>query len=352
VTPDFEENMRDAYEADELDIDFLQKNLIPHFSSLFQNSFNKILKEFEKIIIRFETLEMNCYFKKLNIRNLSNGKNFSITKNINRDRKSLYYLRDPDHNLFTFLHQEIIFDYWRKKQNFFQRPLLRKYWSALHLPFHNFGSQNMNKMAFAPRDLHKKKTRLKDRFFRGEMMMEELKQMQRELAILMALIRMVTFREKLKYEQIILDLIIFTGNGKPQFDVFSCEKILDTAKGYMEFVEISLKNGEPNWAFMKENINHFQDRLLFVCNIVENLGKLDLDLTDFVTPKICDDFQVIKMMQKKLENCEEESPNLMKSNCLFFCFYFFFKNHSSIEIFYSFSLIIIQEYLLSFIIFL
>ena len=158
-------------------------------------SFARVVAAFEKLIIRFEKKELEYFLSKSAnwaAKYLLNKKGFT------RQRFSLFMLWDPCSRVFDYQSQSLIFDYWRKRQQQLRRPLLRCYWGVVHSPFSGFGKQNSKKIAFQPRKMKKKKTRVGSRYLRGICMLANLKSLRREMRMLQNLLRMVTLRERLK----------------------------------------------------------------------------------------------------------------------------------------------------------
>lgn len=291
--------MKNTYEADSFDIDFLKQTLLPQNPGLERVSFESLIRYFEKFIIYMEEKELSEFVNRKKV-NHKTRKKIAKFCEISRPKMSFYSLRDFDHDIFSLPNQSLIFDYWRKKQNFYKRPLLRKYWKVLHIPNHNFGSQDFRKLSFAPRTLERKQTRFKDRLFRTENAEEQILELLKESHDLMELVRLVTFREKVKMQQVLFEFSINKNNLRKR--VTDVDYVLDEVEGFLEFnkgKEVGLRG---DFEGGKEEAFNFQDRLLFLCNLVEELDNLGFRLSDFGSQYLAYTSQELRDIQTKILN--------------------------------------------------
>jgi hypothetical protein len=298
--------MKSRYEADALDIDFLRTTLLPPNPQLQALPFQSIVNVFEKFIEYMEEKEIAEFLKKKKFCQIVRKKNsgFPTANEIWREKLPLYFLRDTEHELFSLPNQSLIFDFWRKKQNYFKRPMVRKHWKLLHIPRHNFGSQDLRKLSFAPRKLERKQTRFKDRFLRKDNAHALMLQLLKESKDLMELIRLVTFREKVKYE-----LVLFEFSSRP-WNVMKkaahVDVVLDKVNEHLDFIESENLNCVCPFEGGKTEALSFQDRLMFMCNLVEELDGLGFELDDFLSHDAPITSQTLKQIKSKMLNGKDD----------------------------------------------
>lgn len=183
-----------AYEADGKDLRFLEglraSRLVPA-----EVPFEALVSSFEALVSRFERREIEHFLRQT--AELSAKPCFG-KKSVSRQRFSLFMLWDASSAALGFAAQTRVFAHWRRRQVALRRPLLRAFWKVAGLPFSGFGRQDPRKSAFEPRRNKKKKTRLGSRGLKGGSLLRSLRGLRREMRLLLALVRMVTARERLK----------------------------------------------------------------------------------------------------------------------------------------------------------
>ena len=189
-----------------------------------------MISAFQKIIEHFESTEMDIFFENQK----RNKFQFSSSEIFIRKELPLEKLKIKNEKVFNEFEQSLILTHWRKRQLKLNRPLLRKYWKIVHLPFNGFRSQNQKKLAFAPRDEKKKKTRINNRCLRGEMMSLKLEELKYESSQLLGLVKMVTLREKLKMQHLLLQFRVPETNSKVRVKVI--DRLIEDTRDLLTFL--------------------------------------------------------------------------------------------------------------------
>jgi hypothetical protein len=248
-----------------MDILFVQELLLENKRNFGVSKIDIIISNFEKIITNFEKLEFQNF---LNHRSNLIHKLSQEKKTISRKRFSFRMLY-IENNIFNRYYQSKIYHYWRVKLQYLNRPLLRCFWKIIHFPFHGFDKQDPYKIPFEPRPKKKKKSRLKSRCLKGKLMIPKLKELRKECHQLLEIIKMVKLREELKLQRELMDFFPFKNQ--------KTEKVLDKVKDVLG----DNGNGSDFSDFYEK-----EDMMVYCCNVVEDLGKIDMNLEDFKSGRI------------------------------------------------------------------
>jgi hypothetical protein len=241
-------------------------------AALSNISFGKLIKCFEKIIIRFEKKEFQDFLESRKKLTFQHGK-----KSKKRKKNSFESLKDKSEKHLNIYCQLRIYVYWRARTDILKRPFLRCYWKILHVSFHGFRNLDPNKNPFAPRPRNKKKIRLKNRCVRGSLMLQRLKQLRHELNQSLELVKMVTLREKLKFQSELMTFYPFS--QKLEVQSKKREKIIDKVRVVIQKDKLVKMTKNQLKEISKRNEN--QDQMIFVCNLIESLSSSGLHLNDF-----------------------------------------------------------------------
>lgn len=242
---------------------FIQELVLENKRNFGGSSQEKILAYFEKVIIHFEKLEFE-YFIKNHFELVK--RNSQVKKPILRKRFSFNMLYDKNNRVFNKYYQSKIYHYWRVKLQFLDRPLLRCFWKIVHMPFHGFGFQPLNKSPFEPRPVKKKKIRLKSRFARGRLMLPKLQELQKESTQLLEIVKMVKLREELKLQEVLITYFPEKSGER--------EKVIDKVRDV-------LASDDYKEEGMEKDVYSEEDLMMYCCNLVEGLDKIDMNLEDF-----------------------------------------------------------------------
>lgn len=234
------------------------------------------VEQFEKLIRHFELTEhsdFRNYFKNTKSNPLSAK---PVTLKPKLPNVDLYLQSGTP--LFPFTRQDRVIAYWRQRQKELRRPLLRKHWRILHLSNHGYGEQDNNKLAFANRTNNKMNLRKSNRMLSGLPLVEKLRELLRENRQALFMVRMVRQREELKLDQLLLgfrrkEATRLVGHVSGHLE--SASQLLAQAK---EEVLAEEPFAEPS---REDKEDHEQDCLAYFCNIVTELGALDLQLENF-----------------------------------------------------------------------
>ena len=275
VSANFEKSQKWKYEADHIDIQFLQGKFMQLHSSIKLQPFCLVISSFEQIIIRFEKIEME-YFISKNID--PNKRNYTVNKTLFRQMFSLYQLWDIKHKIFNRSAQSSIYKYWRDKQKTLRRPLLRCYWYIIHNYLSNFGPQDPKKLAFAPRPTNKKKIRTNSRCLKGERMLDRLSDLMSQMEKLRKLVKMTTLREKLKLQN---ELINRKRSDFKNFIVES-DRVMDQVMCVMNDLPEKMNASFDVLEKRKKKIDEDEDMMIFLMNLIGEIGYVGFDVADFL----------------------------------------------------------------------
>ena len=234
------------------------------------------IAQFEELIKHFELTEhrdFDKYFKNTKTNPLS-SKPVSLKPKL--PNVDLYKKKNVP--LYPQPLQDRVITYWRTRQKELRRPLLRKHWRILHLNNHGYGEQDNNKLAFANRTNNKMNLRKSNRMLSGLPLVDKLKELLRENKQALFMVRMVRQRELLKLDQLLL------GFNRKEASAYAGQiaKHLDHSRLLVNQVKDTVLSNEP---FIEPNRedkeDNEQDHLMYFCNIVAELGQLDLQLENF-----------------------------------------------------------------------
>lgn len=170
---------------------------------------NHCLSQFEKMITHFEDVEFGRFRLALEeYRKKSKARYPNRISRPSRQSQPIETLLRPEIKEFNSRKQIRILQHWRKRISRLNRPLVRKYWKLIFEDGSKFRSQNRKRVAFAqwPEDTTVKRGPSRRRkYIRGGERREKLCQFAGENRKALALVQMVSQRERLKFEKLKLD---------------------------------------------------------------------------------------------------------------------------------------------------
>ena len=204
----------DRYSVDAVDIKFihtkfvLRKKRSPKPQNL-KFLTKHCLSQFEKMITHFEDSEFGRFKLALEEhRQKSKARYPGRISGPSRQSQPIETLLRPEIKEFNTRKQIRILQHWKKRISRLNRPLVRKYWKLIFEEGSKFRSQNRKRVAFAqwPEDTTVKRGPSRRRkYIRGGEQREKLCQFASENRKALALVRMVSQRERLKFEKLKLD---------------------------------------------------------------------------------------------------------------------------------------------------